>query len=59
MKDARIFGYFDTKYMAVLQIEQILHNFEDQKSFKSQTGQFSRDTRRLDLLTVCSLLPFY
>ena len=24
-------GYFDTKYMSILQIEQILHNFEDQK----------------------------
>ncbi len=31
MKDARISGYFDTKYMTVLWIEQILHNFEDQK----------------------------
>ena len=31
MKDGRISGYFDTKYMSVLQIEQILHNFEDQK----------------------------
>ncbi len=28
MKDGRITGYFDTKYMTVL---QILHNFEDQK----------------------------
>ncbi len=31
MKDGRITGYFDTKYMTVLRIEQILHNFEDQK----------------------------
>ncbi len=31
MKAARISGYFDTKYMTVLLIEQILHNFEDQK----------------------------
>ncbi len=31
MKDGRKFGYFDTKYMTVLRIEQILHNFEDQK----------------------------
>ncbi len=31
MKGARISGYFGTKYMAVFQIEQILHNFEDQK----------------------------
>ncbi len=31
MKDTRISGYFDTKYMTVLRIEQILHNFEDQK----------------------------
>ncbi len=31
MKDGRIFGYFDTKYMTALRIEQILHKFEDQK----------------------------
>ena len=31
LKDARISGYFDTKYMTVFRIEQILHNFEDQK----------------------------
>ena len=31
LKDTRISGYFDTKYMTVLRIEQILHNFEDQK----------------------------
>ena len=31
MKDAQISGYFDTKYMTVLWIEQILHYFEDQK----------------------------
>ena len=31
MKDAWIPGYFDTRYRTVLQIEQILHNFEDQK----------------------------
>ena len=34
MKDARISGHFDTKYMMtmiVLQMEQILNNFEDQK----------------------------
>ena len=31
MKDARISGHFDTKYMIVLRMEQILHNFEDQK----------------------------
>ena len=31
MKDGRISGYFDINYMTVLQIEQILHNFEDQK----------------------------
>ena len=30
-KDDRISGHFDTKYMTVLQVEQILHNFEDQK----------------------------
>ena len=30
-KNARISGYFDTKYMTVLRVEQILHNFEDQK----------------------------
>ncbi len=31
LKYAWISGYFDTKYMTVLRIEQILHNFEDQK----------------------------
>ncbi len=31
MKDPGISGYFDTKYMTVLRIEQTLHNFEDQK----------------------------
>ncbi len=31
LKDARIPGYIDTKYMTVPRIEQILHNFEDQK----------------------------
>ena len=31
MKAAWISGYFDTKYMTVLRIEQILHNFEDHK----------------------------
>ena len=31
MKNARISGYFDTKYMTVLRIENKLHNFEDQK----------------------------
>ena len=29
LKDGKIFGYFDTKYMKVLRIEQMLHNFED------------------------------
>ncbi len=27
VKEVRISGYFDTKYMTVLRIEQILHNF--------------------------------
>ena len=31
MKDAQISDYFDTQYMTVLRIEQILHNFEDRK----------------------------
>ncbi len=31
LKDGQISGYFDTKYMTVLQIDQILRNFEDQK----------------------------
>ena len=31
MKDVRISGNFDTKYMTVLRIEKILHNFGDQK----------------------------
>ncbi len=29
LEDGRISGYFDTKYVAVLQIENIVHNFED------------------------------
>ena len=32
LKEGRISGYFDTKYMTVLRIEQILHYFEDQKN---------------------------
>ncbi len=50
LKDGRISGYFDTKYMTVLQIEQILHSFEDwtiANFFQPQTGQFSRDTCHL------------
>ena len=31
MKDGRISGHFDTKYMTALRIEQILHHFEDRK----------------------------
>ncbi len=31
MKDGRISGYFDTKFMTVLWREQIFHNFEDHK----------------------------
>ena len=31
MKEVRISGYFDIKYMTVLRREEILHNFEDQK----------------------------
>ncbi len=31
MKDGWIPGYLDTKHMTILQTEQILHNFEDQK----------------------------
>ncbi len=34
MKDCRISGYFVTKHMTVLPIEQILHDFEDQKIAK-------------------------
>ena len=30
-KDGRISGYFDTKYVTVVPIEQILHNFEDRE----------------------------
>ncbi len=46
MKDARIFGYFDTKYMTVLRIEQILQVLKTKKLpiFYPKTGQFSRDT---------------
>ncbi len=32
MKDGQISGYFDTTYMAVHRIEQILHNYEDKNS---------------------------
>ena len=32
LKDGRISGYFDTNYMTILQIEQILHGLKDQKS---------------------------
>ncbi len=31
MKDGRIYGYFDTKYMTISQTEQNVHNIEDQK----------------------------
>ncbi len=31
VKDGRISGYFDTKYMTLLRKQQILCNFEDQK----------------------------
>ena len=31
LKSGQISGYFGTKYTTVLQVEQILHNFEDQK----------------------------
>ncbi len=31
LKDGWFSGYFDTKYMTVLRMEQILHNFEKQK----------------------------
>ena len=31
MKDCQISGYLDTKYVTVLRIELILHNFEDSK----------------------------
>ena len=34
MKDGRISSNFDTKSMAILQIEFFLHNFEDRKSAK-------------------------
>ncbi len=53
MKDGRKSGYFDTKYMTVLQIEQILHNFEEQKLanfFLPWTGRFSRETRHCFLM---------
>ncbi len=50
MKDGRIYGYLDTKHMRELWIEQILHNFKDQKIanfFLPQTGKFSRGTRQM------------
>ena len=31
LEDGWVSGYFDTKYITILQIDQILHNFEDQK----------------------------
>ncbi len=31
MEDGQISGYFDTKYMTILQIKKKLHNFEDRK----------------------------
>ena len=31
MKDAQVSCYFGTKNITVLQIEQVLHNFEDQQ----------------------------
>ena len=41
--------YSETKYITVLQIEQILHNFKDQK-IANFRGQFSRGTHfRLQL----------
>ena len=48
-------GYFDAKYMKVLRIEQILHNFEDQKIaiFVPRTGRFSPDTRQIDYSFSC------
>ncbi len=31
MKDGRIYGYFDTKYMTICPIERFLLHFEDKK----------------------------
>ena len=39
MKDGQMSGYFDTKYMSMPQIEQILHNI-----------QFSRDSHHMSML---------
>ncbi len=55
MKDGRISGYSDTKYMRVLRTEPILHYFEDQKSanfFNLEQVNF-RVT-----LVMCALLLF-
>ena len=40
LKDSRISGYFDTKYVTVLQIEQILHSFKDQKKINLEQVNF-------------------
>ena len=50
MKDARIPGYFDTKYMTVLPVEHILCNFEDQKNclfFNPERVNFLHETRHM------------
>ncbi len=51
MKDARISGYFDTKYMTVLQKKKkdfyIILKIKNLPFFLPGTGQFSHDTRHL------------
>ena len=52
-EDGRISGYFDTKYIAVLQIEQLLHNFNNQKNanFFNQVKQAKGDLNSFSLHT--------
>ena len=55
MTDGRISGYFNTKYLAILQIEQILDNFDCQ-FFKARTGQLMRLIYELFFATPCKHL---
>ena len=58
MKDGRSTDYFDTNYMTILRIEQILHNFEDQKiaySFNLEQVNFCVTLVTFDLIYSISL----
>ena len=41
LRDGQISGHFDTEFMSILQIEQISHNFEDQKMANFSTSNRS------------------